>query len=539
MQSGERVYKHGGDKLADAVRLAYADGQTDYSMEPLVLTDESGAPVGKIKDGDAVVFCCRRGEREIELTDAFTEEDFPHFERRRLENLDFVILTMYHEKYINLPIAFAPSKVDLTLAECVSRAGLKQLHCSESEKFAHVTYFFNGGSNLVPAGEEDVRVPSPKDIPFDQVPELSLPKVADEVKKGIGSGYELIVVNFANGDVIGHTSNTEAKVKCAEYIDRYLSEVVEESKKHGYVTIITADHGNLETLYSEDGSPHVAHTTNRVPIVLVDPYAGYSETGEANGGSGALTLNNGKLADVSPTILHILNIPQPEAMTGNNLTGSYNFGDHRKVLLIILDGWGIGSDDDTNPIFIANTPYWDTLTTTFPKAELSAAEEAVGLQAGKAGNSEAGHINIGAGQVVTQDDVRLDNAMKDGSFEKNEVFLDTIGRAKERGAALHLLTLLTKKSSHGSIDYPLALLRMAASMGLADVYLHIIFDGRSTEPGSAPTLLEELDIMMEEIGTGQIVDGVGRGIALDRDSNYAKIEKAYNAFVLGDGRRYS
>ena len=518
----------GGRALAEAVRKAYSDGQTDYTMEPLVQALADGTPAGAIEPGDAVIFCCRRGEREIELTDAFTAADFPHFERKPLDGLSFVILTMYHEKYTNLPIAFAPSKMEETLAQSVSTAGLRQLHCAESEKFAHVTFFFNGGNNQAFPGEDDIRIPSPKGVPFDQVPGLSLPAVADKVIEGIESGYEFIITNFANGDVIGHTANNGAKVECASIVDAHLGRVVDAAKKQGYVVAITADHGNLEVMLTADGNPHVAHTTNLVPFVLIDPQSKES-----------LTLMDGSLCDVAPTVLQVLNIPQSEQMAGKSLVGSaHDFGANRRVLLIILDGWGIGKSDGTNPIHIADTPVWDGLTAAYPPSKLRASGDAVGLQEGKAGNSEAGHLNLGSGRVVQQDDVRLDSAMKDGSFEKNVVFLRTIEDVKKRGKTLHLLALLTKKSSHGSIDYPLALLRMAKQQGLTDVCVHIIFDGRSTEPGSAPALLEELEYQMQEIGAGRIVDGAGRGIILDRDGNFAKIKKAYDALVYGKGRQY-
>ncbi|MDL2234749.1 hypothetical protein LJC07_01165 [Christensenellaceae bacterium OttesenSCG-928-L17] len=517
----------GGHCLADAVRAAYARGQTDYSMEPLVWVDENGAPIGKIADGDAAVFCCRRGEREIELTDAFTAADFPHFARTRLNDLDFAILTMYHEKYKDLPIAFAPAKGTHTLAETISRAGKTQLHCAESEKYAHVTYFFNGGNNAAFPHEDDVRIPSPKGVPFDTVPELSLPEVAKEVQRGIQKGYDFIVTNFANGDVIGHTANAEAKVQCAAAVSRYLAEVVAFATENDYVVAITADHGNLEILYTKDGGPHVSHTTSPVPFVLIDPRV-----------NGAVSLRDGELCDVAPTMLHALHVEQPGEMAGSTLAPGHNFGDGRKALLIILDGWGIGAEDENNPIFIANTEGYDALLRKYSFSKLAASGGAVGLQEGKPGNSEAGHTNLGAGRVVMQDDVRLDAAMKDGSFERNPVFLDLLARAKKRGARLHLLALLTKKSSHGSVDYPLALLRMAKEAGLNDVFVHVIFDGRSTEPGSAPALLEELQQQMDEIGIGCIVDGVGRGIALDRDGNYEKIQKAYEAMVLGKGVEY-
>lgn len=517
---------HGGRELAEAVRLLYTEGQTDYSLEPLVRVDANGQPLGRIQDGDAVVFCCRRGEREIELTEAFTDPEFSHFERRLL-SLDFVILTLYHEKFKDLPVAFLPSKIPDTIGEVVSRAGLRQLRCAESEKFAHVTFFFNGANNQPFPGERDMRIPSPKGIPFDQIPEMSLRQVAETVVDGVEEGYDFIAVNFANGDVIGHTANDKAKIQCARAVDMYLGQVVSAAREGGYVTLISADHGNLEVMRHPDGSPHVAHTANPVPLIVIDPRSRTFVQPKA-----------GRLADIAPTILQILGLTQPAAMTGNPLVSGHPWGRNRRVLLIILDGWGIGPADETNPIYLAETPVWDGLVKEYGYAEIQASGEEVGLQAGKPGNSEAGHLNIGAGRVVLQDDVRLDQALKDGSFAENAVFLQAIDGVLRRKTRLHLISLLTEKSSHGSIDYPLELLRMARDRGLEEVFIHVIFDGRSTEPGSAPTLLEKLENRMGEIGAGQIAGGVGRGIALDRDGNYDKIRRAYQALTAGDGRRY-
>jgi 2,3-bisphosphoglycerate-independent phosphoglycerate mutase len=503
----------------------YAEGQTDYSFEPVVLVDNQGDAVGKIEENDAVVFCCRRGEREIQLTEAFTESNFDHFHKIPFKNLPFVILTLYHDKFKDLPVAFAPVKMQETLGEVVSKAGRKQARISESEKFAHITFFLNGGNNTPYPGELDMRIPSPKGIPFDKVPELKLDEVAEKVIERIAQDDDLIVTNFANGDVIGHTSNSEAKVICAEIVDRNLEKVVSAAKTAGYVIFITADHGNLEELLNEDGTPNVSHTTNLVDFILIDP------TSESR-----IQLKNGKLADIAPTILQALGLQQPSAMTGSNLAPEHNYTSDRKVLFIILDGWGIGKQDKNNPIYTAKTPYWDKLKTTQAISTLEASGEAVGLKAGKAGNSEAGHMNLGAGRVVLQDDVRLDAAMKDGSFYSNTTILQAIDHAIKNKSKLHLIGLMTIKSSHGSIDYPLAVLKMAKERGLDDVCLHMIFDGRSTEPGSAPALLEMMDEKINMIGIGQIVSGIGRGIALDRDGNYSKTQKAYDAFVFGKGR---
>jgi 2,3-bisphosphoglycerate-independent phosphoglycerate mutase len=514
----------GASALAGAVRELYAADQTDYSLEPIVLVDPQGKAIGRIADGDAVIFCCRRGEREIELTETFTDPGFDHFPRPDLHDLTFVILTLYHDKFKDLPVAFAPARVSDTLGEVVARAGLRQLRVTESEKFAHITFFFNGGNNQPFAGEDDLRIPSIKGIPFDKVPEMSLEQVTAQVLEGIKKRYDLIVTNFANGDVIGHTANNDAKIQCASLVDRRLGQVVEAARKAGYVTLITADHGNLEEMTNPDGTPHVAHTANLVPFILVDP--AWSSTA---------CLRDGRLADLSPTILSALDIEQPAAMDGSTIAPAYKWGGKRRVLLIILDGWGIGRKDNSNPIFLAETPVWDDLIQHYPYSQLQAAGEAVGLKAGKAGNSEAGHINIGAGRVILQDDVRLDQALQDGSFSTNRIFLQAIADVKQRCTSLHLIGLLTEKSSHGSIDYPLALLKMAKDNGLQKVFLHVIFDGRSTAPGSAPALLEKLEKQVDEIGMGQVVSGVGRGFALDRDGNYARIKRAYDAFVSGVG----
>lgn len=521
-----KAISRGGTALAEIVRGLYQDGQTDYYLEPIALANANGQPIGRIRDGDAVIFCCRRGEREIQLTEAFTEPGFDRFPRPDFQNLTFVILTLYHEKFKDLPVAFVPTKVKKTLGETVSCAGLRQLRVAESEKFAHVTFFLNGGENQPFDGEDDLRIPSPKGIPFDQIPGLSLAQVSEGVRHGIEERYDLIVTNFANGDVIGHIANCEAKVKCAGIVDHHLGQVVAAALAADYVVMVTADHGNLEAMTNPDGTPHVAHTTNEVPFILIDPAS-----------ASTLSLRDGKLADIAPTVLSALGLEQPPAMDGLSLTPSYIWNGKRRVLLIILDGWGFGPEDDSNPIFLAETPVWDELLQRYPLSRLQASGEAVGLQKNKSGNSEAGHMNIGAGRVVPQDDVRLDMAMQDGTFYTNETFVRVLEDVKQRGTSLHLITLLTEKSSHGSIDYPLALLRMAKECGLEQVNVHVIFDGRSTEPGSAPDLLKMLEQKIEEIGIGQIVTGVGRGIALDRDGNYAKTQRAFDALVFGTGRK--
>lgn len=520
----DNLYLKNGSALADGVRDLLNKGQTDYALEALILVDEQEKPIGCVESGDGVVFCCRRGEREIQLTEAFTNLEFEHFSRLPLENLDFAILTLYHEKFKDLPVAFAPLKERHTLGEIVSNANLSQLRVAESEKFTHITFFLNGGNNIIYPGEDHKRVLTKKGIPFEEIPELSLAEVCDEVLTGIEKQYDLIVTNFANGDVIGHTPSPTAKIKCAEVVDQHLEKVVSAARNSGYLIFITADHGNLEELFQTDGSQHVSHTSNLVPFLVIDPLS-----------NNHIDIADGILADIAPTILNALNIDPTPPMDGKNLVQKPTWNGQQKVLLIILDGWGLGKDNENNPIFLANTPFWDRLLERYPHSCLQASGRAVGLGQSKAGNSEAGHMNIGAGRIVLQDDVRLDTAMQDGSFYRNPVLLEVINEIKKRETKLHLIGLLTEKSSHGSIDYPLAAMRMARDQGLKDVYLHLIFDGRSTQPGSAPEYLKKLDEQIREIGIGKIASGIGRKYALDRDGNYARTKKAYNAFVRGIG----
>jgi 2,3-bisphosphoglycerate-independent phosphoglycerate mutase len=512
--------------LIKGIRALYQEGQTDYSMEPLVLVDPEGKPIGRIRDGDGVIFCCRRGEREVQLTEAFVEPDFSRFPRKALRDLRFVTLTLYHEKFRDFPVAFAPLRMRETLGEVVSRHGLRQLRVAESEKFAHVTFFFNVGTRRSFPGEDDIQVPSPRGIAFHRVPELSLGEVTKAVVRGVGEGYDLMVANFANGDVLGHVPQREARIECVEALDRHLGIVLEAARGTDTVTLVTADHGILEEMEKTDGRVNTGHTFNPVPFVFVAP-------GAAGAG---VRVRPGRLADVAPTVLDILGLPKPEAMTGRSLVKNFVQDGKRRVLLVILDGWGLGREDESNPIFAAHTPVWDGLTRHCPWSRLKASGGAVGLKRGKTGNSEAGHMNIGAGRVVLQDDVRLDLALKDGSFYRNEVFLETLSNVRQRKGALHLLALLSKKSSHGSVDYPLALLALAKEQGLKDVCVHVILDGRSTEPGSAPLLLERFSAHVTSLGIGRVVTCMGRGLALDRDGNYAKTRQAYDALVFGKGK---
>lgn len=523
--------------IEEAIRQLYAEGGTDYWLPPLVVVNTEGKPVGRINDGDSVIFCCRRGEREVQLTRAFVDPNFNEHPVKRFERLTFVPLTLYHEMFRHLPIAFPPTELKDTLGEVVARHGLRQARIAESEKFAHVTFFFNGGENQPFPGEVDLEVPTPKGRPYTEIPELSIAGVIEKATQALRSRkYHLIVVNFANGDVLGHLEDREANLRCAQALDRYLGLLLEAAAEQGYVALVTADHGVFEQMTKPDGTPSLGHTRNPVPFILV---------GLHNREGAEVSLRaGGKLADVGPTVLDIMGLPKPTAMTCQSLLQRRSGqgepcreASGQRVLLVILDGCGEGRQDESNPLFLAPTPVLDRLRRECSFTLLAASGEAVGLKKDKNGNSEAGHMNIAAGRVVPQGDVRIELALKDGTFYENEAFLLAIRNARKNNGALHLLALLSKRSSHGSIEYPLALLRLAQQQGLNRVFVHLIFNGRSTEPGTAPKLLAKFSRKMGSIGVGRIVTGVGRGLALDRDENYQdKTRLAYEALVLGKGK---
>lgn len=532
MRLREKAIQRGGKILTAEVRRRYRQGAIDYFMEPIVRVDRKGDPMGRIRDGDGVIFCCRRGEREIQLTRAFVDPKFHEFPIKTFQNLNFVALTLYHKMFLkmDLDVAFPPShKIEDTLGEVVSRHGLRQLRVAESEKFAHITFFLNGKQNRVFPGEEDIQVPSPKGVSFEHIPELSSPGITQEVIKGLESGgYHFIAVNYANGDIIGHIDNQRAKIQCVEAVDKQLGELLEAAHRAGYLTLITADHGLIEETETPDGTLNLSHTTNPVPFVLVPE--NFTQT--------LVRLRKeGILADVAPTILEMMGLPQPRLMTGRSLIENPSRSDTvKKVLLVILDGWGLGRSDQTNPIFLANTPVWDRLAGHFPYSVLNASGAAVGLLDWKPGNSESGHLCIGAGRVVVQDDLQIEMAMKNGTFLKNPAFLKAMRHVRQKNSSLHLIAIMSEKSSHGSIDYAIALLKMAKNEGINDAFVHAIFNGRSEKSRSAPPFLNRLEKEMTDIGLGQVVSGVGRAMALDRDGNFHLTRKAYEALVFGIGK---
>lgn len=290
-----------------AIELAYERGENDEFVKPTVITDEQGMPVATIREGDSLVFYNFRPDRARQLTYSFVNRDFDGFERRVSPDVFFVCMTEYDET-LQVPIAFPPENIENTLGEVLSREGLKQLRIAETEKYAHVTFFFNGGVEKQNEGEERCLVPSPRIATYDLKPEMSAYEVTDELIKRIRSGkYDVIILNFANMDMVGHSGTMDVTVKAVEAVDECVGRIIDTLVSVGGAAFITADHGNAEKMIDYvTGEPHTAHTSNPVRCILV------------NGGEG-ITLKPGKLADIAPAMLELLGIGKPEEMTGTSL----------------------------------------------------------------------------------------------------------------------------------------------------------------------------------------------------------------------------
>ncbi len=301
------VYGEGveAESAVTAVEESYNNDVTDEFVVPTVIKKD-GEPLGKVSENDSVVFFNFRPDRARELTRTIVDEDFSGFEREYFKTC-FVTMTQYDATMPNVEVAFKPEQLVNTFGEYISKKGLRQLRIAETEKYAHVTFFFNGGVEKPYDGEDRALINSPKVATYDLKPEMSAYEVTDEVVKRIDSGeYDVIILNFANCDMVGHTGVFDAAVKAVEAVDECLGRVIDAIERQGGVALVTADHGNADQMIDyETGEPFTAHTTNVVPLILI--------------GRDDLKIRSGRLADLTPTMLDLMGLEKPAEMTGESL----------------------------------------------------------------------------------------------------------------------------------------------------------------------------------------------------------------------------
>ncbi|MEN6376348.1 MAG: alkaline phosphatase family protein [Smithella sp.] len=515
--------------MSEAIRQAYKEGQEDETLLPLIFANPQGNPVGRIGKGDSVIFYNIRGEREIELTRSLTEDNFVQFPVIPDLNLNFATMIEY-QKGLNVQVAFPPEgTLQDTLSDIISRHNLKQAKITEAEKAVHVGFFFNGKKQELLCGEERIVVPTRKDVAlFDEAPEMSIDRITKAALDKIDDdNCNFIVVNFPNVDVVGHIENEAAILRAVEAVDKHAGILIENAQKKGIPVIITADHGTVEKWLYPDGAVDTGHTDSKVPFILLHQNKN-------------LTLRReGGLTDIAPTVLNILGLPPAPAMTGSSLIEQkLAVGDiAQRLLLVVLDGWGLNESTRGNLIALAQTPVMDKLMSSHNIARLAASGEAVGLPPGTVGNSEAGHLHIGAGRKIYSDRFKIDLAVADKTFHTNNAFLNVMRKAQETGRVLHLMGIVSFFSSHGSINHLFALMEMAAAQGIEKLFIHSMLGRRGEMPESGPEYIKKIEEKTLSLKTGQVVSVIGRYWSMDREENWDRIEKTYRMLIYGEGTK--
>jgi 2,3-bisphosphoglycerate-independent phosphoglycerate mutase len=518
--SGSKKYP-----MAEAVRDAYRAGEEDEALEPRVLVDREAKPIGRIGNGDYAIFYDIRGEREIELTASFTDREFRHFPVAPIRTKWATMIEYSRE--LDVKVGFPPIReIRNTLSEVVSKAGLRQVKVAETEKAIHMRYFLNGKRDEPFPGETHLFVPSPESDNYAEVPTMSAAAVADKVIGALGDPTnDLVAVNFCNVDVLGHIENKPAILRAVNEVDRCIGKIIATAQAQQVTVVITADHGTVEKWLYPDGAVDTGHTDSPVPFIVIDPEF-----------KGASLKDGGALYDVAPTVLELLGLPKPPEMTGKSLLpAAETHRKRRRVLLVVADGWGARDEAMGNLILEADTPNMDRALREWPSTRIAAAGKVVGMPQGTVGNSEVGHLHMGAGRRVLSDRVRINESIEDGSFYENEAFRWAMESAKRDGTALHLVGIVSFYSSHGSVEHLNALLEMARRVGVPTVYHHAMLGRRGERPESGAIYIEGVEKEMERLGVGRLVSVIGRFWSLDREENWDRIEKTYRWLVDGKG----
>ena len=517
--------------MSKAVRSAYSRNEEDETLSPLVLIDRHKNPAGRIQSGDSVIFYNIRGEREIELTRSLTENTFREFPVDPNLVVNFATMIEY-QKGLNVKVAYEPQGIlSDTLSDVIAAHGLTQAKITEAEKAVHVGYFFNGKKSDLLPGEERIVIPTRKDVKlFDEAPEMSIADITQTAIARIKDPQcNFVVVNFPNVDVVGHIENESAVLRAIQAVDRHTGLLIDEALRQEITVVVTADHGTVEKWFYPDEGVDTGHTDSPVPFILLHP-------------NNKLTLKAlGSLTDVAPTVLDLYGLPVPPAMTGVSLIeqSKNSYTPVNRLLFLILDGWGLSESTKGNLITCAETPVMDKLLTSYPSAQLAASGVDVGLPPKTVGNSEAGHLHIGAGRIIYSDRLRINESIVTGDFYQNPVFKNAMKLADHNSSAVHLMGIVSFFSSHGSIEHLFALMDMARQQRGSRVFIHSMLGRRGEQAQSGARYIQQVEEKCQALQLGQVVSVIGRYWSMDREENWDRIEKTYRMLVYGEGNAVS
>lgn len=514
--------------LAQRIALAYSEGEDDEALEPIVLVDRNNKAIGRIKINDALIFANIRGEREIELTQAFVDPIFNHFSTKQL-NMQVTTMIEYHPK-LAVDIAFPPTgKLKNGLIEVLSNQKYRILKCVESEKGIHLTFFFNGKQHVQFPNEERMIIPSHETEDLAFFPEMKSEDVANATILAMKDGkFNLIVTNISPCDVMGHIENKEVVGKAIQSVDEQLGRIVANAATTGYSVLVTADHGVAESWLYPDGSIDTGHTSNPVPLLII------SEKGKD-----VQLRKNGTLINIAPTILDIFGLDKPSEMEGESLIELDSRISNKKVLLLILDGWGYNEEPYGNLFMEFGTPNMDNLRSKYPFTTLTASGPRLGMPEGTVGNSEIGHLHMGVGRRVVSDRVKIFEAIETGSFYDNQAFLNALNHVKRNNSSLHILGIISFYSSHGSIRFLEALMELAQRQNISETYVHGLLGRRGEKPEAGAYYINKIEKKCQNMQNIKLVSVIGRHWALDREENWDRIEKTYDMLIHGKGRGVS
>ncbi|MFX0184713.1 MAG: alkaline phosphatase family protein [Candidatus Hodarchaeota archaeon] len=512
--------------LARGIADAYVGGEDDEALEPIILINrENKEPIGRIKINDALIFANIRGEREIELTKALTESNFSYFPVKQL-NLRVATMIQYHPN-LSVDVAFPPTgKFSNNLTEFLSKQNKRILKCVESEKAIHLTFFFNGKQHKQYENEDRVIIPSFETENLASHPEMKAYEVANATINKMKEGkYDLIITNLSPCDVMGHIEDKEVIRKAIHTVDEQLHRIVSSALIANYTILVTADHGLAESWLYPDGAIDTGHTSSQVPFLLI-----------SNMKKRISLKEGGSLIDIAPTILKILKLKKPSEIEGESLITEKNEINSQKILLLILDGWGYNPDSYGNLYKEFGTPNMDRLKSIYPFTTLIASGSRLGMPEGTVGNSEIGHLHMGVGRRIVSDRVKIFNAIENGDFFRIPAFNKVMNHAKDNATALHLLSIISFYSSHGSIKFLESLMDLSVRLDIPRVYIHGLLGRRGEKPEAGAYYVNKLEQKAQKLERIKFVSVIGRHWALDREENWDRIQKTYDMLVYGQGR---